>query len=402
MICQHRGSFWTAGGSVLVVVTTSYSARNVPKIVRSCAIPGLLRSFLTFWQHHPSLSYLFAGEFIGPTSQSPRVDEARHDSLYELEIAFQQLEREKDCPPWLIDRLFRNLLIDSTGNTHRAEFCIDKMFSPQGATGRLGLLELRAFEMPPHPKMAMLQSLLVRACVAKFWEEPYHEPFTPWGTKLHDQFLLPHFLWDDLSQALEYLSFDDEHFNLEWFRAFLDFRCPAWGQTEIAGSKLEIRHALEPWHVMGEDIYQGSISRAVDSSVERIQVSLTGFDERFALLCNGRRVPLEKTSDGHTWAAGVRFKAWNPPAGLHPRLPVHSPLTFDLVNIGEKRSLGGCTYHVVHPGGQNYQEVPVNEAEAEARCRSRFDPTGFTTGKVEVEALRRNPRFPCTLDLRHD
>ena len=363
--------------------------------------PGLLRSMLTFWQHHPSLSYLFACEFIGPTSQAPRIDEARNDSLYELEIAFQQLEKEEECPPWLVDRLFRNLLIDSTGNTHRSEFCIDKMFSPQGTAGRLGLLELRGFEMPPHPQMALLQSLLVRACIAKFWKHPYHEKLISWGTRLHDKFLLPSFLWEDLGQVLEHLKFANAGFDVEWFQAFLDFRCPIWGTTEVGSMKLQLRHALEPWHVMGEDIYQGSISRAVDSSVERIEVNIKGFDERYALICNGKRVPLSRTNDGETWVAGVRYKAWNPPSGLHPRLPINSPLTFDLVNLSDERSLGGCTYHVVHPGGQNYQDVPINENEAEARCRSRFEPMGFTTGRVKVSALKPNPNFPYTLDLRY-
>lgn len=362
--------------------------------------PDLLQSMLSFWQNHPSLSYLFSSEFIGPTSQAPRIDEARNDSLYELELAFNRITEDSEVPPWLVDRLFRNLLIDSSGNTHRTEFSIDKLFCPTNPVGRLGLLEMRGFEMPPHPRMALVQGLLVRACIALFWKKPYQERLVRWGTQLHDQFLLPEYIWSDFQDVLEFLRREEFSFSSKWFEAFLDFRCPVWGQTQVRHMGVELRHALEPWNVMGEDLYQGHISRAVDSSVERLQVKVTGFDDRYDFCCNGFKVPLRKSSDSSSHVAGVRYKAWQPPSGLHPTLPVNTPLIFDLVEKASGHSVGGCTFYSCHPGGRSFETVPINENEAESRCRARFSSLGHTMGKVAVNNLDHTPEFPNTLDLR--
>ena len=362
--------------------------------------PDLLKSMLAFWQNHPALSYVFSSMYIGPTSQAPRIDEARHDSLYELEIAFNQIPKDaKDVPFWLTDRLFRNLLVDLTGNTHRAEFCIDKLYAPDGR--RLGLVELRAFEMSPHYQMNLVQALLIRAAIAHFWQTPYKGKLVHWGTRLHDDFMLPYFVWQDLEDVIATFKQAGYPFRRAWFEPFMDFRFPIYGKAEVGPITLELRAALEPWPVMGEEAVGGSVSRAVDSSVERLQVKAEGMiPGRHAITCNGHMLPLKATDEKGVFVAGVRYKAWAPYSSLHPTIPVHTPLVFDVIDLGYERSIGGCTYHVAHPGGRNYEEIPVNENEAEGRRLSRFQAAGHTPGEVDVPEVIKNPYFPNTLDLR--
>ena len=368
--------------------------------------PDLLKSLITYWQQHPALSYLFSGQFIGPTSQAPRVDEARDDNLYELEIAFQQMQDkldigEESLQPWMVDRLLRNLLIDLTGNSHRAEFCIDKLYAPGTATGRLGLLELRAFEMPPHYQMSLLQSLLLRSLIARFWKTPYQGRVVYWDTALHDRFMLPHFIEQDIRDICRDLQQADFEFNEAWLAPFLEFRFPRYGTVVYEGIQLELRQAIEPWHVLGEEVTGSGTARYVDSSVERLQVKITGMiNTRHQLICNGRPVPLHPTGVPGEFVAGVRFKAWAPPSALHPTIGIHAPLVFDLLDTWNNRSIGGCTYHVSHPGGRNYETFPINANEAEARRRSRFWDHGHSPGEMIVKAEAVNPRFPLTLDLR--
>ena len=363
--------------------------------------PDLLRSLLGFWHNHPSLSYLFSGLFIGPTSQHPRIDEARMDSLNELEIAFSRVTPERPTPPWLTDRIFRNILADLTGNTHRTEFSIDKMYAPESSTGRLGLVEFRALEMPPNAHMSAAQMLLMRACLAAFWQTPYERSLIRWGTRLHDDFMLPHYVEQDFGEVLEELAQLGFSLDRDWFAPHTEFRFPKIGDVSTQGVSVELRHALETWHVLGEEPAAGGTVRYVDSSAERLQAKVSGWvDERFVLACNGCAVPLTPTQTVGEYVGGVRFKAWAPPSALHPTLRAQTPLVFDIYDRWNGRSLGGMTHHVSHPGGRSYDTFPVNANEAEARRRARFFPFGHTPGAMAEPRVIGGREHPRTLDLR--
>ncbi|MFT3705524.1 MAG: transglutaminase family protein [Agriterribacter sp.] len=413
---RHTG---TGGGNHITIGGSSPS--DSPLLRR----PDLLRSLITYWQHHPALSYLFSGSFIGPTSQAPRIDEGREEKLYEMEIAFKQIPENSSVPFWLVDRLFRHLLTDITGNTHRAEFCIDKLYSPDSSSGRLGILEFRAFDMPPHKQMSLVQMLLIRALIAAFWNKPYKHDLVRWGTELHDKFMLSHYVRKDLQEVIDYLNDAGYAFNMSWFEPFFEFRFPHYGTVRIKEIEMEIRMGIEPWHVLGEEMSSSGTARFVDSSMERVQVKLSNMhSDRYVLLCNGCRVPLSPTEVKGEYVCGIRYRAWQPPSALHPTIGVDSPLVFDIVDTWSNRSIGGCTYHVSHPGGRSYDTFPVNSYEAESRRVSRFWDHGHTQGVIQpktsntgatyhyvqqkretitvhdVPEVELNKEFPKTLDLR--
>ncbi len=394
---RHTG---TGGGNHIII--GGDTTQDSPVLRR----PDLLRSLIAYWQNHPSLSFLFSTLFIGPTSQAPRIDEARNDSLYELEIAFKELDRNLKTfgytPPWLCDRLFRNLLIDSSGNTHRSEFSIDKLYAPESAAGRLGLVEMRAFEMPPHSRMSLAQHLLLRGLIAKFWNEPYKNNLVRWGTDIHDRWMLPHFCQTDFRDVISDLRDAGYPFEFDWFAPHFEFRFPFIGDLEKRDLQIELRTALEPWHVLGEEPAGGGTVRYVDSSLERLQVMARGLTaDRFAITVGGRRLPLHPTGTNGEFVAGVRYRAWQPPECLQPTIGTHSPLVFDVVDTWNNRSVGGCTYHVAHPGGRSHDTFPVNSYEAESRRLARFFRHGHTPGRIPVGPVKLNPDFPFTLDLRN-
>ena len=391
---KHTG---TGGGNHVVV--GGATPADSPFLRR----PDVLKSLIGFWLNHPSLSYLFSGLFMGPTSQAPRVDEGRPDAAYEMELAFRQIPKMGDpnIPPWLVDRVLRHLLTDLTGNTHRAEFCIDKLYSPDSPTGRLGLVEFRGFEMPPHARMSLTQQLLIRALIAHFWENPYEAPMTRWLTHLHDRFLLPHFVREDFGQVIDILNEGGFPFQQDWFTTHFEFRFPVIGTVEYDGVNIELRQAIEPWLVLGEEAGGGGTARYVDSSLERMQMNVSGLiEQRHAISVNGLELPLTPTGVPGEYVAGLRYRAWQPPSCLHPTIPVHAPLVFDLVDRHNDRAVGGCTYYVSHPGGRSHEKFPVNALEAETRRGERFKPFGHTPGPLHVRRIERSSESPITLDLR--
>jgi uncharacterized protein (DUF2126 family) len=362
--------------------------------------PDMLASLLAFVQHHPSLSYMFTGLFVGPTSQAPRVDEARHDALYELEVALPHLYGNRP-PAWQVDAVLRNLLVDVAGSTHRAEISIDKLFDPHTPFGRQGLVELRAFEMPPHPRMTAAQVVLVRALLASFTGTPYRHALVRWGPELHDRFLLPYYMWRDFEDVLEHLAAHGVGLPAEAYRPFVELRCPLVGTLDVGSGRVEVRNAIEPWHVLGEEATQTGSARYVDSSMERIEIRSHGLDEeRYVVVVNGYTLPMRNAGGRDVRVGGVRFRAWNPPHALHPHLGIHHPVRIDVVDSWARRGVVGGAYHVWHPEGRGYDAPPLTRVEATARRAQRFTHEGPTPSPLRARHADAHPEQPYTLDLR--
>jgi uncharacterized protein (DUF2126 family) len=213
--------------------------------------------------------------------------------------------------------------------------------------------------------------------------------------------MLPHFVAEDFAGVLDELRAAGYDFDSQWFLPHFEFRFPMLGHVTCDGIDLELRQAIEPWHVLGEEQAAAATARYVDSSLERLQVKVQGMTgSRYMLACNGRAVPLHPTGAVGEFVAGVRYRAWQPPSCLHPTIGVHTPLVIDILDRWSGRAIGGCTWHVAHPGGRGCETFPVNALEAETRRAARFCAMGHTPGPSPLPLPERNPDYPLTLDLR--
>jgi uncharacterized protein (DUF2126 family) len=390
---QFSGRKVSTGGGAHIILGGP-SIVNNPFIRR----PSLLASFLRFFQNHPSLSYVFTGLFIGPSSQAPRVDESAFEVPYELEIALRAIE-QMPAPgdPVMIDAILRNLLLDWNGNTHRAEISIDKFYSAVAPNGRLGLVEFRDFEMVPTADMFLATNVLLRVLAASFVEQPYTRPLVEWREALHDRFALPHFLAQDLAEVLEYLRERRFDFPTDTFVPHMEFRFPLITTWESCGAHWELRQALEPWPVMGD----GTASRSVDASTDRLQVLAHASDNStFHIGVNGLRVPLQPQPE-NIFVAGVRYRLFDNCWGLQPHIRAHSPLRFDVIDTATGKIVYAFDFMNWKPQAGNYDGLPQSEEEANRRVAERVIPRLERCGrKADLREITLSPNAPFTLDLR--
>lgn len=372
------------------------------------AFPSLLPSVVRYWQHHPALSYAFTGAYMGPSSQAPRIDESTFEALYELEIACagaESLGSPRNLA--LFDLLFRDLLMDRSGNTHRAEISVDKLWNPWTPNGRLGLVEFRAFETHPAPAVQSVTALLARAILARLAAAPFREPFVRWAGELHDRFFLPAFVWEDLAGICDDLKKHGIAFDPAWLRAPWEFRFPILGQFALGDRKagefvIEFRQALEAWPLLGESPNAGTVTRTVDSSLDRLEARIS--DQKFLegglLLVNGVPCKFRATADGGA-ACGIRYRAFYLTPSLQPHVPVHAPLLLEWIDGATLVVVAAARWHVWNPTNTAYAAAPANDTVAAARRAERWEDWPHTVGQPRfVPKIDFPPEGQHTLDLR--
>lgn len=379
------GRLASGGGGPLTI--GGVSPAESPFLTR----PEILRSLVAYWQRHPCLSYLFAGRLIGPSGSAPRPDEGRDEMLYELSVALDRLPSGTSDKPWLPDRVLRHLLTDPAGGLKRAEIRVDQLYSPERASQRLGRITINAFESAPETHLAALQALLVLGLIGRFGRHPDSGELRRWGPALHDRFMLPDILWDDLRSVVGDLVAAGYPFQLDWFEPLFERRFPVLGSVPIGPLTLKLRSAHEPWPLLAEEATGAGVARFVDAANERLQVTLSGAHPgRYVLVCNGHRVPLQETATHGEYIAGIRYKISNPPATLHPTVwPVQS-LVFDVIDTWSGPVIGGCTY--LPPQPQLWGSIGT-PALPPATGEPREAPRVFPVPILSMRALGRSGRF---------
>ncbi|MDQ8193999.1 transglutaminase family protein [Coraliomargarita sp. SDUM461004] len=364
--------------------------------------PNRIVSILRYWQRHPALSYLFTGQYVGPGSQAPRVDEGPMHSLYELEVACEGVQGLAGAPEGeLLDQFYRNLLTDSSGNTHRTEICFDKFCNPSAPNGKWGIIELRAFETFPQIETMSVIGLFVRTIIARLCQAPFTEPLHRFGPLLHDRYFLPAFLWEDVQAICDDLAAHGLAFEAEWLEPVLAFRCPSVGQLKVPGGHVDVRQAFESFPLMAEESQGANTVRVVDNSSDRLQVTLSepGLAEEAVLLVNGVEVPFELV-DGKM-ICGVRYKCASAYPALHPHVPIQSPLEFEWVSKGSGETMQAARYHYWNPFAPIYEGRPQDAEEAAQRRAERWQSADDLLGRMpEQFKPKLAPEFKHTLDLR--
>jgi len=394
---QLNGAVYgTGGGSHLTF--GGISLEHNPFIAQ----PKRIASVLRYWQRHPSLSYFFTGQHVGPGSQAPRVDEGPRHGLYELEVACEGLETPSFVPDGpMIDQFLKNLLTDSSGNTHRAELCFDKFCNALTPNGRLGIVEFRAFETYENVQWMSIAALFIRAIIVRLFQAPYTETLKRWGPELHDRYFLPAFLWQDIEEICADLSNHGLPFKPQWLKPILDFRSPSVGRIHLAKGHIEVRQAFESWPLMAEENSGSSTVRVVDNSTDRLQLTLSDANllSTGELYINNVRVPFEQVNG--LMICGLRYKCASAYPALHPHVPIQSPLLIEWVDKESGQTLAAARYYYWNPHAPIYEGRPKSSEEANQRRQERWQDAPDLIGrKLDPILPKLAPEYRFTLDLR--